>query len=312
MSPNTPPILYVGVDVAKSELQIFLHRAFKLPNTPAGHRQFLQRLRRHYPVQVILEATGGYERGLLAACHQHQIPVSRVEPGRVRHFARAQGQRAKSDPIDAQILAQFGQACQPSLTPPPAPQQQHLAQLIRRRKQLQEWLLAEENRQDQFSLPQLRRQAATLRGCLTRQLRALEKEITQHLQTPSALATQAQRLQQVQGVGPLTAATLLAELPELGQLDRRQVAALAGVAPHERSSGRWQGQRHIGGGRAVVRRSLYMAALVAARHNPILSRFYQRLRSKGKPPKVALTALMRKLITLLNHLLKYPNFQLAS
>jgi len=312
MSPNTSPILYVGVDVAKSELQIFLHRAFKLPNTPAGHRQLLQRLRRHYPVQLVLEATGGYERGLMAACHQHQVPVSRVEPGRIRAFARAQGQRAKSDPLDAQVLAQFGQACQPLPTPPPVPQQQQLAELVRRRKQLQEWLLAEENRQAQFSLPGLRRQAARLRAQLTRQIAALEKEISRHLQAAPALADQAQRLQQVQGVGQLTAATLLAELPELGKLDRRQIAALAGVAPHERSSGRWQGQRHIGGGRAAVRRSLYMAALVAARRNPILSRFYQHLRSKGKPAKVALTAVMRKLITLLNHLLKNPHFQLAS
>lgn len=312
MSPNTSPILYVGVDVAKSELQIFLHRTFKVPNTPAGYRQLLQRLRRHHPVQVVLEATGGYERGLMAACHQQQVPVSRVEPGRIRHFARAQGQRAKSDPIDAQVLAQFGRACQPVPTPPPAPHQHQLAELIRRRKQLQEWLLAEENRQDQFSLPNLRRQAARLRTQLARQISTLEKEISRHLQASPLLATQAQRLQQVEGVGLLTAATLLAELPELGQLDRRQVAALAGVAPHERSSGRWQGQRHIGGGRACVRRSLYMAALVAARRNPILSRFYQRLRTKGKPAKVALTAVMRKLVTLLNHLLKNPNFQLAT
>jgi transposase len=187
-----------------------------------------------------------------------------------------------------------------------------LAQLVRRRRQLQELLLAEENRLPQFSLPGLRRAAARLRAQLTRQLAALEKEITARLTQQTELLARAQRLQQVAGVGTITAATLLAELPELGRLDRRQVAALVGVAPHERSSGRWQGQRHIGGGRASVRRVLYMAALVASQRNAILRNFYQRLRTKGKPAKVALTAVMRKLITLLNQLLKNPNFQLAS
>jgi transposase len=313
MSPNTKTILYVGVDVAKHELQVCLAgRAFQIPNTPAGYRRLLDRLRRHPEVQIILEATGGYERGLLDACHQAGLPVSRVEPGRVRHFARATGQRAKSDPIDAQVLVQFGQACQPAPTLPPAPEERALAELVGRRRQLQEWLLAEENRRGQFVLPAVRRAATRLRTQLIRQLSELEKEITARLTPPSGLSARAERLQQVTGVGLVTAATLLAELPELGQLDRRQVAALAGVAPHERSSGRWQGQRHIGGGRATVRKTLYMAALVASRRNPILHAFYQRLRAKGKPAKVALTAVMRKLIILLNLILKNPNFQLAT
>lgn len=313
MSPNTNPILPVGVDIAKHELQVALAgRTFTLPNTPAGCRRLLQRLRPHPTAQIILEASGGFERPLLTACHQAGQRVSRVEPSRVRHFARACGQRAKSDPIDAQMLAQYGAACQPPPTPAPAPEDQQLAELTRRRRQLQELLLAEENRAEQFTQPVLRHGASRLRTQLRRQLATVEKAIAAHLQQSPALNQKAQRLQQVVGVGPVTATTLLAELPELGQLKRGQIAALAGVAPHERSSGQWQGQRHIGGGRASARRVLYMAALVAAQRNPILRDFYQRLRAKGKPAKVALTAVMRKLITLLNHLLKYPHFLLAS
>lgn len=313
MSPNTTPILYVGVDIAKDELQVALaSRTFTLPNTPAGCRQLLRRLQRQPAVQVILEASGGFERTLLTACQQAGCPVSRVEPSRVRHFARACGQRAKSDPIDAKVLAQYGAACQPPPTPAPAPAEVQLAELTRRRRQLQELLLAEENRADQFTQPVLRQGANRLRAQLRRQLASVEKAIAEHLQRSPALNQKAQRLQQVAGVGPVTATTLLAELPELGQVERGQIAALAGVAPHERSSGQWQGQRHIGGGRASARRVLYMAALVASQRNPVLRDFYQRLRAKGKPAKVALTAVMRKLITLLNHLLKNPNFQLAS
>lgn len=313
MSPNTTTILYVGVDIAKDELQVALAgRTLGFPNTPAGCRRLLQRVRPHPGAHFILEASGGFERHLLGACHQAQQPVSRVEPGRVRHFARAQGQRAKSDPIDARLLAQYGQACQPPPTPAPDPAQQALAELVRRRRQLQELLLAEENRADLLVLPVLRRGASRLRAQLRRQLAEVEKEITAHLQQVTVLTQNAQRLQQVAGVGPITAATLLAELPELGHLERGQIAALAGVAPHERSSGQWQGQRHIGGGRSAVRRVLYMAALVATQRNPILRTFYQRLRAKGKPAKVALTAVMRKLIILLNHLLKNPHFQLAT
>lgn len=313
MSPNTKSILYVGVDVAKPELQVFAaERTFEVANTPVGCRRLLRQLRAYSHAQIVLEATGGYERHLLDCCHEAGVPVSRVEPGRIRHFARATGQRAKSDPIDARVLAQFGQACQPAPTPPPMPEERELAELVRRRRQLQEWLLAEENRQEQLRLPLLQKQARRLLAQLRRQLGTLEKEIAKRLEQPTSMAQRAQRLRQVVGVGPVTAATLLAELPELGALDRRQVAALAGVAPHERSSGRWQGQRHIGGGRACVRRVLYMAALVAAQRNPILRQFYLRLRAKGKPAKVALTAVMRKLIILLNQLLKNPNFLLAS
>ena len=299
------PTIYAGLDIAKLNLQLHLAGRFHdLPNTPIGHRRLLKLLAKSPGVHVICEATGGYEREVVAALQQAALPVSVLNPARVRHFARAQGQRAKTDPIDAAILTAYGQAFSPKPTPARSAAQQQLTELVRRRKQLLEMLVAQRQQADALTLTSLRRQAKRLISHLEvalEQIQAQLKEVS--AQTPP-LDQRVQTLQTITGVGMTTALAVLAEMPELGTLNRRQAAALAGVAPHPRESGQWQGRRTIGGGRPALRAALYMAALVASRSNPILKVFYQRLRAAGKPTKVALTAIMRKLVVLMNHLLK--------
>jgi transposase len=303
--------IYTGLDIAKLNLQLHLAgRLHDLPNTAAGHRRLLKLLRAHAGIHVVCEATGGYEREVVAALHEARVPLSVLNPARVRHFARASGQRAKTDDIDAALLSAYGQALQPKPTAPRTEQEQQLAELIRRRVQVLEILVAQRQQVERLTLPALRRQAQSLVRRLERDLKQIEEQL-KALRTQSAtLDERVQKLEAITGVGTLTALGVLAELPELGTLNRRQVAALAGLAPHPRESGQWQGRRSIGGGRAPVRRALYMAALVAARSNRQLKELYQRLRTAGKPAKVALTAVMRKLIVLMNHILKNPDFVL--
>jgi len=305
--------IYTGLDIAKLNLQLHLAgRLHDLPNTPAGHRRLLKLLTSQPGVHVICEATGGYERDLVAALHQAGLPVSVLNPARVRHFARAAGQRAKTDPIDAAVLSAYGQALEPKPTPPRTEQEEQLTELIRRRVQVLEILVAQRQQAERLTLPALRRQAQSLVRRLERDLEHIQA-LLRELRTQVALLDQrVQKLEAITGVGSITALAVLAELPELGTLNRRQAAALAGLAPHPRESGQWHGRRSIGGGRAPVRRALYMAALVAARSNQTLKAFYQRLRTAGKPAKVALTAVMRKLIVLMNHTLKHPNLVLQN
>ena len=303
--------IHTGLDIAKLNLQLHLAgRVHDLPNTTAGHRRLLKLLAAQPGVQVVCEATGGYERDVVAALHDAKVPVSVLNPARVRHFARAQGQRAKTDHIDAAVLSAYGQALQPKPTAPRTEQEQQLTELIRRRVQVLEILVAQRQQSERLTLPVLRRQAQSLVRRLERDLEQIEAQLKALRTQATALDERVQKLEAITGVGTITALGVLAELPELGMLNRRQAAALAGLAPHPRESGQWHGRRSIGGGRAPVRRALYMAALVAARSNKPLKEFYQRLRAAGKPAKVALTAVMRKLIVLMNHLLKNPNFVL--
>jgi transposase len=313
MSQNIMTTIYAGLDIAKLNLQLHLAgRLHDLPNTAAGHRRLLKLLAPQPGVHVVCEATGGYERDVVAALHEAQVPVSVLNPARVRHFARATGQRAKTDPIDAAVLSAYAQALQPTPTAPRTPLEQQLAELIRRRVQVLEILVAQRQQVERLTLPVLRRQAQSLVRRLERDVKQIEAQLqTLRTQAPT-LDERVQKLEAITGVGTLTALGVLAELPELGTLNRRQAAALAGLAPHPRESGQWHGRRSIGGGRAPVRRALYMAALVAAHTNRPLTEFYQRLRAAGKPAKVALTAVMRKLIVLMNHLLKNPNFALQN
>jgi transposase len=311
MSPNTIPIIYAGLDIAKANFQLHLQGKFHdLPNTPAGHRRLGQLLSAQ--MHVICEATGGYERAVVTALQQAGIAVSVLNPARVRSFARAQGQRAKTDRIDAAVLTAYGQSLKPARTPPRSQAEQELTELVRRRQQLVDLLTAQRLQADGLTLPVLRRQAQSLIRRLEQDLDRLDELLTKLQQQTPALQAQVQRLEAIAGVGAVTARNVLAELPELGRLNRRQVAALAGLAPHPRQSGQWNGKASIGGGRAALRRALYMAALSASRYNSHLSAFYQRLRACGKPPKVALTAVMRKLIVLMNHCLKNPNFVLST
>ncbi len=308
------PLVYVGMDVAKATLDLCAvgsaqaqHR--QLPNDAKGHRALLRWLRPFGQVQVVCEATGGYERAAVVALQQAAIPVSVVNPRQARDFARAQGRLAKTDRIDARVLAEFGQRLQPSATAVASLAQRQLAELVARRQQVQQLRTAEHNRLEHTVHPALRRQVRRHLLGLDRQLEQLQTWIRELVQSEPLLSQKVARLCQVGGVGHITAVALLASMPELGTLNRRQAAALAGVAPLNRDSGPRRGHRLIGGGRANARRALYMAGLVAAFSNPRFKVFYHRLLAAGKAPKVALVAVMRKLIILLNHLLKTPEFQ---
>jgi len=305
--------IYAGLDIAKLNLQLHLAgRIHDLPNTTAGHRRLLKLLAAQAGVHVVCEATGGYERDVVAALHAAQVAVSVLNPARVRHFARATGQRAKTDDIDAAVLTAYGQALQPKPTAPRTEQEQQLTELVRRRVQVLETLVAQRQQAQRLTVPALRRQAQSLVRRLERDVQQIEELLKTLRGQAAPLGERVQKLEAITGVGAITALGVLAELPELGTLNRRQAAALAGLAPHPRESGQWHGRRSIGGGRPPVRRALYMAALVAARSNHQLKEFYQRLRAAGKPAKVALTAVMRKLIVLMNHILKNPNFVLQN
>ena len=305
--------IYTGLDIAKLNLQLHLvGRIHDLPNTAAGHRRLLKLLTAQVGLHVVCEATGGYERDVVAALHEAQVSVSVLNPARIRHFARATGQRAKTDDIDAAVLSAYGQALHPKPTAPRTEQEQQLAELVRRRVQVLEILVAQRQQTERLTMPVLRRQAQSLLRRLERDVAQIEEQLKVLRTQATTLDARVQKLEAITGVGAITALGVLAELPELGTLNRRQAAALAGLAPHPRESGQWHGRRRIGGGRAPVRRALYMAALVAAHSNRQLKEFYQRLRTAGKPAKVALTAVMRKLVVLMNHILKNPNFALQN
>jgi transposase len=311
MNDKTPPV-YAGLDIAKASLQLHLQsKSYDLPNTTQGHAQLIKRLAAIAGVHVICEATGGYERAVVAALHAATIPVSVINPARVRQFARASGELAKTDPIDAAVLTAFGQAFTPEPTPARTATELKLAALVTRRVQLLELRVAEAQRADTCADADLRKLFTPWLAQMEKQIAKVEALIEALLQAQAPLADQVQRLDDIMGVGRLTAVMVLATLPELGTLNRRQAAALAGLCPYNRDSGQWAGKRCISGGRAEVRRALYMAALSASRSNHLLKPFYDRLIAAGKPAKLALTAVMRKLIVLMNHLLKNPNFSLA-
>lgn len=313
MSQNNSAILYVGADVAKLSLQCDLpDKSHLLTNDSQGHARLLKLLRSHPNAHVICEATGGYEQPLVRALHAANIPVSIIEASRVRFFARAQGQRAKTDPIDAAVLTRYGQTFKPAATPVQAAHHQRLTDLCQRLRQLIHTRTAENNRAEHYTDPLCKRLARQFQKTLEKQIDQCERAITKLISENSELSGKAKRLVTIAGVGPVVAATMLAEMPELGSLSPQKAAALAGVAPYNQDSGAQSGLRHIRGGRHTVRCALYMAALSAVRHDRVLKAFYTSLREKGKKPLVALTACMRKLVILMNRLLKNNEFQLAS
>jgi transposase len=319
MSKNNLTIIHLGIDVAKLTLQLdaaHLGGLCQVPNTPAGLKILLGALRRLQrqraaSVHLLCEATNSYHRLLADTMHQAGILISVLHGERVRHFAEACGQHAKTDRCDAMVLTRFGQVMTPAPTRPPTTQQQHLNALMTRRAQLVGMLVMEKNRLESCSLPAVLKQLRQSIRHLESQVTKLDTLIAEFTAQSAVLQQQIGRMCQLQGVGKVTATGLLATLPELGTLARRQIASLAGLAPHVRESGQYKGKRTIGGGRAPARRYLYMAALTASRMNPRLKTFYQHLIAKGKPAKVALTAVMRKLLCVLNSLLKDPNFSLA-
>jgi transposase len=316
---NNKTILHAGVDVAKATLQFSLAgRRHQLKNNKQGHVRVLKLLGAAEAAQpgvtfhVVLEASGGYEAALVHFLHEAKRPLSVVQPGRVRHFAKAKNQLAKSDPIDAEMLVEFGQAIQPAPSLAPTPAQKHLNELVRRRAQLVDTRTAELNRAAHYMDKLLCQQSRQLLKLLDKQIAQIERAMTAQIAAEEEMAARVARLQQVPGVGPVVAAVLQAEMPELGTLSDGEAAALAGLAPYTRDSGPYKGTRRILGGRAPARCALYMAALSAVRHDPILRRFYLWLRGAGKKPLVALTAVMRKLIVLLNRMLKNPQFKLSA
>ena len=306
---NSPA--YAGVDISKDTLDVSVagRSPSQYANNPTGIAQLIKAMPKQ--VHVICEPSGGYERGLLEGLWEAKIRVSMVNAARVRAFAKAQGKLAKTDEIDAAVLREFGELLKPETLEAPTPERQRLAALVQRREQLVTILLMEEQRLAQSRDKVVKKLAESLIKELKKQVKQIEEMIEKQIDDNDTLKGHSERMQQVKGIGKVTASTLLAEMPELGKLTRNEAGALAGVAPYNRDSGMHRGRRMIRGGRVKVRRVLYMAATVAARFNPILKTFYQRLVTAGKAKKVALTAVMRKLIILLNQLLKNPEFTLA-
>ena len=298
----------VGIDVSKAVFAVAVTPSgdhWTTETTPAAIEALVTRLRALAPSVIVLEATGGYERALVAACAAAGLPVAVINPRQVRAFAQALGHTAKTDAIDAAVLATFGARVQPEPRPVAAPATQALAALVLRRRQLIEMLGMERQRLEQAPpTGRITRDLRTHIRWLERRVSDVDDEIGTAIQASPVWRVQEDLLRSVPGIGPITARTLLAELPELGTLDRRAIAALVGVAPMNCDSGQHRGQRHIWGGRRAVRATLYMAAVSAARHNVRLAPFYRRLRTAGKPAKVALVATMRKLLTILNAMLK--------
>lgn len=301
--------IVVGIDVSKEEFVISISPSderWTSGTDPGAVDRLVKRLGALPPALIVMEATGGYEAPLAAACATAGLPLAIVNPRQVRAFAQAIGRTAKTDAIDAALLALFGVRVQPTPRPLPSTETTQLAQLVARRRQLLEMLTAERQR-----LAQLGTATGPVARDLRHHIRWLEKRVTD---ADADIHTAIQRspvwranddlLRSVPAIGPRVSRTLIAELPELGTLDRRAIAALVGVAPFNCDSGRFRGRRVIWGGRTSVRAALYMAALVAARHNPVMARFYQRLRAAGKPGKVALVAVMRRLLTILNAMIK--------
>jgi len=272
--------------------------------TPAGLAGLVARLQHLGPRLVVLEATGGYEIPVAAALASAGVPVAVVNPRQIRDYARATGQLAKTDALDARLMALFAEAVQPEVRPLPTPEAQALGDLVTRRRQLVDMLGAERNRHQQARDLRLQRRIATHIRWLTKALAEIEADLATRIRSSPIWRERDNLLHSVPGVGDITAYTLIADLPELGHLDRRKIAALVGIAPFNRESGHWRGRRMIAGGRPAVRSVLYMATLTAVRFNPAIAHFYQRLTAAGRPKKVALTAAMRKLLTILNAMLR--------
>lgn len=300
--------VYVGIDVAKDQLEVAVQPTaarWACANTDAEFPRLVARLHAAAPTLIVLEATGGYEVPLASALAAAALPVVVVNPRQVRDFAKALGLLAKTDAIDAHVLAVFGERVQPAVRPWPDRALEGLTALVARRRQLVEMLVAERQRRAQVRDPGVRREIARHVRWLERRLAQITRDIGRLLETTPAWRVRDNLLRSAPGVGPNTAAVLIAELPELGQLTRRQIASLVGLAPFNCDSGTLRGARHIWGGRVGVRGALYMATLVATRHNPAIRAFYQRLLALGKKKKIALVAAMRKLLTILNAMVKH-------
>ncbi|MGH3144840.1 MAG: IS110 family transposase [Rubrobacter sp.] len=309
MSPTPTTEVYAGIDVSKARLDVALRptgECWSFANDHLGIDSLVSRLRAASPTLVVLEATGGLERPIAAALAAAGIPVAVVNPRQARDFAKATGQLAKTDKIDAGILARFGEAVRPEPRPIPNHQAREFAAILARRRQIIDMTTAEKNRLGAMTSKPVNKRIEAHIKWLEKELSRTDDDLDETIRNSPVWREEEELLRGVPGVGPVLARTLLAELPELGsgELSSKQLAALVGVAPLNRDSGTLRGRRTIWGGRERVREVLYMGALVATRFNPTIKEFYERLCAKGKPKMVALVACMRKLLTILNAILK--------
>jgi transposase len=299
--------MYVGIDAAKDSFDVASDPAglkLSLSQDPRGRQQLLNALQTHTVALVVLEATGGYERGLVTDLLHAGHKVVIANPRQVRNFARGIGQLAKTDRIDAQVLAQFARMVQPKPRPQPSKLTAKVAELVTRRRQLTDLLTQESNRLPMACHPKVRKSLQKIIRTLKQQILDLDRIIRDHIESDDRLRRKDKILRSFKGVGPGTSAMLLSHLPELGTLNRQEIAALAGVAPWDIQSGKWAGKSRIRGGRKPVRCMLYMVALSAIRSNRVIQNFYRRLESQGKAFKLAITACMRKILVILNTLVR--------
>ncbi len=300
----TMPQDHIGVDVSKGWIDVHRLSTGHHERIATSGPELARFARTARGCLVVCEASGGYERPLTEALAKAGATCARVNPRQARDFARATGRLAKTDRVDAAMLAQMGRALELAPTPPTDPARARLVELVARRDDLVATIQAERNRHATTQDPWIARQITALLRVLERQRIAVETQIASHIEARDHLADQARRLQTMPGIGPTLCAALLARLPELGQLDAKKIAALAGLAPHACDSGLHRGKRRIWGGRADVRRALYLAAFIASRYDPTIRAFRKRLQDAGKPTKLAITACARKLLTILNAMMR--------
>lgn len=304
MAPQGP---CVGIDISKKHLDLALQPGtteFRLPNTEPGVQQLLKRLQKLQPQLILLEATGGYEFLVVAALREAQLPVCFINPLRVRNFARSLGILAKTDKLDARVLARYAHDLRPQPRPLPEAQQQELKHLMTRRRQVLKMVQMEKNRLDTAPFPSIQRSIRQVLDTLQAQLKDLDRDLHDFVRQDPLWQENDRILQSTPGVGPCTSCAALAWLPELGRLNHREISALVGTAPFNRDSGDLRGKRCIQGGRHQMRQALYMATLAALRFNPVIRNFYQRLLQAGKAKKLAIIACMRKLLCVLNAMIK--------
>ena len=299
--------VYVGIDVSQARLDVHVlpgGEAFAVARDGKGLEELIERLRALLPQLIAVEATGGFETIVAAAVAGAGLPLVVVNPAQIRHFAHALGKRAKTDPIDAAVIAHFVEAVKPKLRALPDEAQRLLAELVGRRRQIIEMMVAERQREKRAANVRVRKSILRHIRVLEKELPEIDEDIGTLVRGSPVWRKKEDLLVSFPGIGNTLARTLLAEVPELGELTRREIASLVGVAPFTRQSGRWKGKSMIGGGRGSARRALYIAALVASRHNPGLRTFYRRLLAAGKPKMVALIAVARKILTILNAMLR--------
>jgi transposase len=299
--------VFVGLDVSKKHLDVAVrpqNRHFVTPNTERGIQQLVKRLAALKPQLIVLEASGGYEFLATAALAEAQLPVALVNPQAVRKFAGATGKLAKTDKIDAQVLAHFAEVLRPEARPLPDQAQQALKAALQRRLQVVKMIGQEKNRLEKTYIPAVRQDIQAHLAWLSQRLQQLDRDLSDQIRQSPLWRDRDRLLRGIPGIGPVVSQAVMAQLPEVGTLPGKKAVALVGLAPYNRDSGRFRGKRMIRGGRSYLRKMLYMAAVVASRWNPVIRSFYQRLVAAGKPKKLALTACMRKLVLIINAMVK--------